>query len=360
MTENGAFGRRFFEPASQDRAANDVAAQEFFWFFFCKKRTAFLHALVDSVCTDPRHGYIRRRSALGDPMRQYLAAFVVFASLAPFSVADGQQFIQSQEGIALQNEILQLQSQVQALQSNGGGGGGSSLGGSTPAPAPAPDGAPVGGGVVASLLTQVQQLQSQVQDLSGKVDTLQNQVNQQHDQTEKEIGDLNFKVTGGAAATPGAPAAGGQLTPPPGAGQQGAQAAPQVAPPTASAAVPATLHDAQAAYAAHNYTGAETAARAVVAKGGQGSYAAQYLVAESLAAEGKPQDAAIAYDDTYNKSHDGVYAAPSLLGLATALANIHQDQAACSTLSSLNSQFPTPPSGMASRIEALSHRAHCG
>jgi TolA-binding protein len=291
-------------------------------------------------------------------MRQYLAAFVVFASLAPFSVADGQQFIQSQEGIALQNEILQLQSQVQALQSNGGGGGGSSLGGNTPAPAP--DGAPVGGGVVASLLTQVQQLQSQVQDLSGKVDTLQNQVNQQHDQTEKEIGDLNFKVTGGAAATPGAPAAGGQLTPPPGAGQQGAQAAPQVAPPTATAAVPATLHDAQAAYAAHNYTGAETAARAVVAKGGQGSYAAQYLVAESLAAEGKPQDAAIAYDDTYNKSHDGVYAAPSLLGLATALANIHQDQAACSTLSSLNSQFPTPPSGMAPRIEALSHRAHCG
>jgi hypothetical protein len=123
MTENGAFGRRFFEPASQDRAANDVAAQEFFWFFFCKKRTAFLHALVDSVCTDPRHGYIRRRSALGDPMRQYLAAFVVFASLAPFSVADGQQFIQSQEGIALQNEILQLQSQVQALQYAGAGAG---------------------------------------------------------------------------------------------------------------------------------------------------------------------------------------------------------------------------------------------
>jgi TolA-binding protein len=289
-------------------------------------------------------------------MRQHLAAFIVFASLAPFSIADGQQFIQSQEGIALQNEILQLQSQVQALQANGGGGG-SSLGGAPP-PAAAPDSAPAGGGVVTSLLTQVQQLQAQVQELSGKVDTLQNQVNQQHDQMEKEIGDLNFKITGGAAApgAPGAPAAGGQLTPPPGAGQPGATAAP----PATPAAVPATLHDAQAAYAAHNYAGAEAAARAVAAKGGPGAYAAQYLVAESLAAEGKPQDAAIAYDDAYNKNHTGTYAAPSLLGLATALAAIHQDQAACSTLSSLNSQFPTPPAGMAARIEALSHRAHCG
>jgi len=183
-------------------------------------------------------------------------------------------------------------------------------------------------------------------------------VNQQHDEMEKEIGDLNFKITGGAA-TPGAPGApaGDQLTPPPGAGQQGAAAPP---PTQTAAAVPATLHDAQAAYAAHNYAGAEAAARAVVAKGGPGAYAAQYLVAESLAAEGKPQDAAIAYDDAYNKNHNGTYAAPSLLGLATALAAIHQDQAACSTLSSLNSQFPTPPAGMGPRIEALSHRAHCG
>jgi TolA-binding protein len=275
-------------------------------------------------------------------MRQHLAAFVVFAALAPFSIADGQQYIQSQEGIALQNEILQLQSQVQALQANGGGGG-SSLGGAPP-PAPSPDTAPAGGGVVTSLLTQVQQLQAQVQELSGKVDTLQNQVNQQHDQMEKEIGDLNFKITGGAATpgAPGAPAAGGQLTPP-GAGQPGATAAPT---PTA---VPATLHDAQTAYAAHNYAGAEAAARAVAAKGGPGAYSAQYLVAESLAAEGKPQDAAIAYDDAYNKNHTGTYAAPSLLGLATALAAIHQDQAACSTLSSLNSQFPTPRHGGADR-----------
>jgi TolA-binding protein len=290
-------------------------------------------------------------------MRRYLAATVIFATLAPFSAAHAQQFIQSQEGIALQNEILQLQSQVQALQANGGGGGGSSLGGS--APPAAESGAPIAGGVVTSLLTQVQQLQAQVQELSGKVDTLQNQVNQQHDAMEKEIGDLNFKLTNGAGAAPGAPGAAPALTPPEGGAPSDATPHAET-PATPATAVPASLHDAQAAYAAHNYAGAEAAARAVVAKGGHDAYAAQYVVAESLAAEGKPQDAAIAYDDAYNKSRTGTYAAPSLLGLATALANIHQDQAACSTLSSLNSQFPTPPAGMAPRIEALSHRAHCG
>jgi TolA-binding protein len=122
----------------------------------------------------------------------------------------------------------------------------------------------------------------------------------------------------------------------------------------------AALHDAQSAYAARNYAGAEAAARSVAAKGGAQAYAAQYLVAQSLAAQNKPQDAAIAYDDAYNKNHNGAYAAPSLLGLATSLADIQQNQAACSTLASLNSQFPSPAPSLAGRITALSHRAHCG
>ncbi len=305
-------------------------------------------------------------------MVKNLFAVAAFAVLLPIGAAHGQPVVQSQEGIALENQILQLQQQVQQLEPSGGG---SSLGGaSAPAPAPAaPPSANGDGSIVASLLNQVNQLQSEVQQLSGEVDTLQNQVNTQHDATEKEIGDLNFKVTGGATqggpgAGPGAPGAAA-----PAGGPQSLTSAMQAPPPAAptpaaapeAAAAPASpraaLHDAQAAYAHHDYATAAALAHDVVAKasGSAEAYSAQYLLAQSLAAQGKPQDAAIAFDNAYNLDRSGAYAPQSLLGLAVSLTAIHQNEAACDTLSSLNSQFPTPPAGLQSRIDAANHRAHC-
>ena len=305
-------------------------------------------------------------------MRQNLFALAVFATLLPFGAAQGQPLVQSQEGIALQNQILQLQSQVQQLQANGGGGGGNNSGGSAlggeSAPAPS---SPSGGGtpdssIVTNLLNQVNDLQSQVQDLSGKVDTLQNEVDTQHAATEKEIADLKFQMTNGA--TPGG-APGGAPGAPPGAPAPQASSAPGPAAPTAPAPAapavtgsPATiLHDGLAAYGKHDYPTSEAAAHAILttAKASSQAYRAQYLLAQSLDAEGKPQAAAIAYDDTYNLNRTGTWAPQSLFGLANSLAAINQNEAACDTLSSLNSQFPTPPSGMKSKIETLSHRAHC-
>ncbi len=282
-------------------------------------------------------------------MLQNIFAVAVFASMLPFSAAYGQSAVQSQEGITLQNEILQLQSQMQQLQGNGG----SSLGGA----APAPSGAAPDGSVVASLLNQVQQLQAQVQTLNGEVDTLQNQVNTQHAATEKEISDLKFAMTNPA---PGATA--------PAAANQGAQAAPPViAPPAKSTTAPVTgdakaqLHDAQESIIHGNYKQAETDSRAILAKSKTSpeAYQAQFILAQSLYGQSKPQDAAIAFDDTYNHDRNGKYAPMALLGLANSLTSIHQEMAACSTLGSLNSQFPTPPAGLAPRIAAAEKRAHC-
>jgi TolA-binding protein len=224
--------------------------------------------------------------------------------------------------------------------------------------------------VVAGLLTQVQQLQAQVQALNGKVDELQNQVDTQNAQTQKQIGDLNFRVTG--SATPGAPPPGGPpgapagaapgpgqpqaLTPPPGAPPV------QPAPPVANSADPKTqLHNAVAAYGAKNYTTSAALAAALVKSNPRApeAYRAQYLVAQSYAASGRAQDAAIAYDNTYNMSRSGAYAPQSLLGLASSLQAIGANDEACSTLASLNSQFPTPPDGLQPRIDALSKRASC-
>ncbi|MGO9818881.1 MAG: hypothetical protein ACLPG5_12575 [Acidocella sp.] len=297
-------------------------------------------------------------------MRQKLLALATAAALLPLAPAWAQSMIQSQEGIALQNEIDQLQSQMQQLQSSSGGNGGSSLGGSS---SPAPSNSGAGGasdqGVVANLLTQVQQLQQQVQDLSGKVDELQNQVNTQHDATEKEIGDLKFQVGGGGGAAPGAAPQAGAAPQSLAAPAQSAPA-PEAPAPEASAAPTdprAALKAALAAYTKHDYATAQSLAQGIVTQNKEApeAYRAQYLVAQSLTAQGKTQDAAIAYDSTYNMNRSGTYAPQSLLGLAGSLSAIGQNEAACDTISSLNSQFPTPPAGMQPRIDAVSKKAHC-
>ncbi len=263
--------------------------------------------------------------------------------------------VQSQEGIALENQILQLQQQVQQLQAGGGGSGGSALGGQS-----APDDSNATNppsSIVTSLLNQVQQLQSQIQDLNGKVDTLQNQVTTQNAAMEKEIGDLKFQLTNGApqpGAAPGAaPNAHGPAAP-----QNLKPAPPQAAAP---ATPKAALHAAQEAILRRDYATAEADARIVLAnaKSSPEGYQAQYILAQSLYGEGRPQDAAIAFDDTYNRDREGGYAPGSLLGLANSLSAIHQESAACDTLASLNSQFPTPPKGLGPAIDAAAKRAHC-
>lgn len=305
-------------------------------------------------------------------MRKSLLAVSLLLSLP--AAAAAQPLIQSQEGIALQNEIEQLQAQVQQLQSGAQGNGGSALGSpSSPPPAAGGEGAPVAGGLVASLLAQVQQLQSQVQSLSGKVDELENQVKTQNAQMQKQYGDLYFRVTGnappGSAPPPASGAPGGAAPAATPSGASGSAPA-QLAPPPPPAAIPppaapndpkAQLHAALSAYGQHNYTQSAALAEALVKAHPQAAeaYRAQYLAAQSYAAAGHSQDAAIAYDNSYNMNRSGTYAAQSLLGLANALADIGANSEACSTLSSLNSQFPTPPAGMTARINAVSSKAHC-
>jgi TolA-binding protein len=299
-------------------------------------------------------------------MRSHFFAVAALAVLLPFA-AHAQPIVQSQEGIALENQILQLQQQVQQLQQspNSGGNGGSALGGQA-APPPSSSGAAPDGGIVASLLNQVNQLQGQVAQLRGDVDTLQNQVNTQHAQSEQEIGDLKFQMTngqGGQGQAGQGPAPGAAQGAAP--NQDAAMPAPPPAnnppPPAAPASPRALLHTAQLDFGQRDFAGAEAASRAILAHAGHSpeAYRAQFLLAQSLAAQGKPQDAAIAYDNAYNLNRAGSEAPASLLGLAHSLAVIHQNEAACQTLASLTSQFPTLPQGMASRVDAVRHLARC-
>ncbi len=308
-------------------------------------------------------------------MRRDFFAFAVLAGLGvvgSVAVARAQPVVQSQEGIALENQILQLQQQVQQLQSSAGSS--SALGGGSAPPPAAPGGSAPSSDALTNLLGQVQDLQTQVQQLSGRIDTLQNQVDTQHAATEKEIGDLNFKVTGGTgtAPVPGAPAPAPDGTP---AGtpqnlSTGVLGTLPAAPPATSGApadppvamTPKTeLKAAQAAMVKRDYASAVSDAQSVLAtaKSSPEGYRAQYILAEALYSENKPSDAAIAYDDAYNRDRTGTYAPGSLLGLANSLTAISQNSAACDTLTSLKSQFPSLSPSMTARVAAASKRASC-
>jgi TolA-binding protein len=199
-------------------------------------------------------------------------------------------------------------------------------------------------------------------------------VNTQNAQLQKAVADLKFQMGNGGTPPAGAPPATVGIAPP---AANPTPPAAYVAPPaqhasppqeTHAAATPPAhatpktqLHDAEQAYYKHNYTDAEAGARNILSSHASSAeaYKAQYLLAEALAGEGRAQDAAIAYDDAYNRNRTGSVAPQSLLGLANALADINQKEAACDTLSSLNSQFPKPPDGLGSRITVVSHKAHC-
>lgn len=261
--------------------------------------------------------------------------------------------VTSREGIALQNQILSLQNQVQQLQasvqqvqaSGGGGGGGNSQ-------APVDNGA--NGGLTAQLLQRVSTLEQQVRDLTGQLQQLQNQVDTQNAQLNKQIGDLSFQMQGGAGAAGQAAGAA--------AGGAAAAAASPAAPQAVAAPTPEALMQ-KGVLALHqgDYKTSEGVAREILVKFHKSprAYDAQFLLAQSLQGQKRYQEAALAFDDTYNMNHKGSKAPSALLGLATTLSAINQKAAACDTLKTLNAQFPKPPGYLVQPIAAQHKKLGC-
>lgn len=303
------------------------------------------------------------------------AAGVALAVLLP--LAAQAQMITSREGIALQNQILELKHQLQLMKQNGGNGG--SVLGAPPSLAQHTGNGGSSSALVPSLLEQVQTLTNQVQDLRGRVDKLEHEVATQSGEINQEIGNLKFQLNqggqGGFSSQPGQPKATGTPSssstkpgtlparPPSKAAnpEQHGETKPPAAHHAAAPGGKASLKSARDALARHDYAAAEADARALIARKGKGidQGEAELVLAEALYRQGRHQDAAIAYDDAYNVNHTGPNAPDALLGLANSLSAIHQNQEACDTLDSLQSQFSSPSASLAARIRAARHRAHC-
>ncbi len=280
-------------------------------------------------------------------MRLVLAG--VLATLVLFGAAPLHAQVESREGIALQNQILELQHELQMLRDQGGAGG-SSLGSARTAPPQAyapPTGATAD--VVSQLLERVSRLEDEMRSLRGRIDQVANTMQQQNADLTKQLQDLNFKLDN--TSPPGKTAATAPVPPPP---------AP-TAPPTSKRRPPElALQEGSAALARRDYTTAEADAREVLAgPRSPRDMDARFLLARALAGKRDYANAAVAYDDSYKTARTGPHAQDSLLGLATSLSTLGEKRAACATLDQMKAEFPTPRPDLREQVGAARQQAAC-
>lgn len=291
------------------------------------------------------------------PMWRGMVAGAALVSVLAADTALAQ--VDSREGIALQNQIYQLRQELQQMREQvaRSGGGSSSSRGSTFGSSS------TSGDMVAQLLTRVDAMEEQVRQLRGRIDETQNQTQRQNAELAKRIDDMEFRMQPGVGAASGAAAARPAPTATPAATPTPAPAAAPAQPAAASNAPrppERALQDGNAALARRDYIVAEQAAREVLAnRTSPRAYDAQFLLAQALAGQRQFPQAAIAYDDSYNRSRRGAYAADSLLGLANALTAINEKRAACDTLTRLGTEFPQPRADLREPISAARQRAGC-
>lgn len=258
----------------------------------------------------------------------------------------------SREGIALQNQILQLRQEMEQLRRGGGG--------SLPPPAPSRGGSGGSSELVGSLLDRVNTLEAEVSRLRGRVDVLENQNRRLREDFEKYQGDMEFRLGqggggGGAAPAPGRPAA-----------APAAPVAPPLAPPTTSTGAPPprtpdrALAEGNAALGRRDYPAAEAAAREVLgSRSGANAVAAQMLLADALTGKRDFGNAAIAYNEAYTRARTGPRAPEALLGLANSFQSLGNKREACDTLNDLRSQFPNLRPPLAAQATAARQRSQC-
>jgi TolA-binding protein len=255
----------------------------------------------------------------------------------------------SREGIALQNQILQLRNEVEQLRRGGGGGG--------YVPAPVPSGRAPGGGaseLTGQLLDRVNQLDEEVRRLRGRADEAEYRNRTLQQQVEKLQGDMDYRLqqleNGGGGSRPAA-------APAPAAPAPAAPSAPPAAaaPRTAERA----LADGQAALARRDYAAAEAAAREVVSGRGARAQDGQLLLGDAMLGRRDYANAAIAYDDAYKRNRQSARAPEAMVGLASAFIGLNAKREACDTLNNLRSEFPRLSGNLATRATEARGRAGC-
>jgi TolA-binding protein len=310
------------------------------------------------------------------PVMRLIGALVLTVAVAAYRQPGWAQ-LDSREAIALQNQILDLRRQVQALQDQSARGGGPTyLGRGAYPPAGGVPGFTPGGSsdLVAQLLARVDALEEEVRQLRGRTDETANQVQRMGADLSKRLDDQAFQSQNpqdfgqpsraappSALPSPSPPSSGLALMPPP-SSLGGAPAGPSQQPGGPLRRTPEiAMQEGNAGLARRDYKAAEQAAREVLSgsRTSPRAYDAQFLLAQALQGERQFPQAAIAYDDTYNRARKGAHAQDAMLGLANALLAINERHAACDTLAKFRNEFPSPRPDLRDAIGDTTQRAGC-
>jgi TolA-binding protein len=251
--------------------------------------------------------------------------------------------VETREGIALQNQILQLRQEIEMLRRQGVGAG---------APVARPSAPATQGELTAQLLDRISRLEEEVRALRGRAETAEFQLRQAREAIEKLEGDMEFRFRQ-------LPGGGGAARPPASAPQPPAQ--PQRPAQPAAARTPAqALTQGQQALAQRDFAAAEAAAREVIAANDRPRLVdANILLGQALAGRNRHQDAAIAFGDAYRLNQRGPRAPEALIGFASSLTALGARQDACNALAQLASDFPNLPAPRQREAEAVRARARC-
>ncbi|MFM7302548.1 MAG: hypothetical protein ACKO4X_04385 [Alphaproteobacteria bacterium] len=259
--------------------------------------------------------------------------------------APAEAQVETREGIALQNQILDLRRELDALRRGGGA--------VAPAPSAPARGSAASGDLVLQLLGRVQELEEENRRLRGRADVADNNDRQMRAEIEKLRGDLDFRLQAleRGAGRPAAP-----RPPQPGPAAQAPAPAPSSAPRTAEKAIT----DGQAALARRDFPTAEAAEReAIRARPGARAQDASLLLGDALMGKRDFQNAALAYDEAYSRNRQGARAPEALIGLANAFQGFGARREACETLDNLRSNHPNLSGPLAERAADSRRRAQC-
>ena len=272
---------------------------------------------------------------------------LAFLGLGLALAAPAKAQVDSREGIALQNQILDLRRELDALRRGGAGA----------APSAPSRGSAASGDLVQQLLGRVQELEEENRRLRGRLDVADNNDRQIRAEMEKLRGDLDFRLQALEKGT-GRPAA----TRPPQPGSP-AQAQPAPASPAASSAprtVDKAIADGRTALAQRDFSTAEAAAReAIRNRPGARAQDASLLLGDALMGKRDFQNAALAYDEAFSRNRQGARAPEAMIGLANAFQGFGARREACETLDNLRSNFPNLAGPQADRAADSRRRAQC-
>lgn len=266
----------------------------------------------------------------------------------------------SREGIALQNLVLELRRDLQYLRDQMGRDG------SAPQPRSSSTAPGSGSGeMTAQLLDRVARLEEQLRSLNGRQEEVVNRLQRFGEDVTKQLADIDFRMEaleGGRRA--GTPLGHTPQNLSPQAGNPGATQPPSrqsATPPSRAERTPeAVMQEGNAALARRDYATAEASAREILAiRASPRSYDGQLLLAQALTGKRDHAQAAIAFDDTYKRAPTGRHAQDALLGLAASLAALDEKRSACDTLNTFRKEFPTPRPELRDTASNLRQRAGC-